>query len=322
VIQLGQYPAPLHTIAHISDTHFLGGGRPLYGSVPTDEHVSQALAQLEASGAKPEAIVFTGDLADLGEPDAYTRLRGLVEPVAERLGATVVWVMGNHDERLHYSRQLFDTVHTDETDPFEIPQDRVYDINGVRIIALDTTVPGYHHGDLTAPQLDWLGETLATPAPHGTLLAMHHPPIPTPLLVAMGMLELQEQSRLADVIRGTDVKAILAGHLHYSTHSTFAGIPVSVAAATCYTLDLTAKDRILSGVDFGQAFNVVHVYDDRIVHSIVPVGDTTEVTGFSAEHWAQIEAMTPEQRIEMFSSKKSPFNSQEAASSDQATASD
>ncbi|MBN9151310.1 MAG: phosphodiesterase [Micrococcales bacterium] len=310
MIQLGQYPAARHVIAHISDTHFLGGGRPLYGSVPTDDHLSQALAQLEASGAKPEAIVFTGDLADLGEPDAYTRLRGLVEPVAQRLGAQIIWVMGNHDERPHYSKQLFDADATDET------QDRVYDIGGLRIISFDTSVPGYHHGDLTQAQLDWLTDVLAAPAPHGTLLAVHHPPIPTPLLEAMGMLELQDQKRLAEVIRGTDVRAILAGHLHYSTHSTFAGIPVSVAAATCYTLDLTAKDRILSGVDFGQAFNLVHVYDDQIVHSIVPVGETAEVTGFSAEHWAEIEAMTPEQRLEMFSSKSSSFNSREAASSD------
>lgn len=310
MIQLGQYPAARHVVAHISDTHFLGGGRPLYGSVPTDAHLSRALTQLEASGAAPEAIVFTGDLADLGEPDAYSRLRDLVEPVAGRLGAQVIWVMGNHDERQEYSQRLFDT------EPTDAPQDRVYDVGGLRIIALDTTVPGYHHGDLTSSQLDWLTTVLATPAPHGTLLTMHHPPIPTPLLEAMGMLELQDQQRLADVIQGTDVRAILAGHLHYSTHSMFAGIPVSVAAATCYTLDLSAKDRILSGVDFGQAFNLVHIYEDRVVHSIVPIGDPPEVTAFSADGWAQIEAMTPEQRREMFSNKRSPFNLGEATSSD------
>lgn len=310
MIQLGQYPAANHVIAHISDTHFLGGGRPLYGSVPTDQHLNQALNQLEASGAKPEAIVFTGDLADLGEPDAYVRLRGIVEPFAERLGARIIWVMGNHDERPEYSKQLFDI------EPTELPQDRVYDIGGLRIISLDTSVPGYHHGDLVQAQLDWLTDVLATPAPHGTLLAVHHPPIPTPLLEAMGMLELQDQARLAEVIRGSDVRAILAGHLHYSTHSTFAGVPVSVAAATCYTLNLTAKDRILSGVDFGQAFNLVHVYDDQIVHSIVPVGDTAEVTGFSSDNWAQIESMTPEQRLEMFSNKRSPFNSPGAPNTD------
>ncbi|TAL43517.1 MAG: phosphodiesterase [Salinibacterium sp.] len=300
MIQLGQYPAASHVIAHISDTHLLDGGAPLYGSVNTIDHVTRALAQLERSSAKPEALVFTGDLADLGEPDAYERLLNIVQPVADRMGAQIIWVMGNHDERPNYSRLLFGV----ESDA---PQDRVYSINGLRIISLDTSVPGYHHGELTDEQLVWLSDELSEAAPHGTLLALHHPPIPTPLLEAMGMLELRDQPRLADVIRGSDVRAILAGHLHYSTHSTFAGIPVSVAAATCYTLDLSAKDRLLSGVDFGQSVNVVHVYRDQVVHSTIPIGDTTEVSGFGNEAWAQLEAMTPEQRTETFSKKTSSF---------------
>jgi 3',5'-cyclic AMP phosphodiesterase CpdA len=131
----------------------------------------------------------------------------------------------------------------------------------------------------------------------------------------MGMLELQHQERLAAVLRGSDVRGILAGHLHYSTHSTFAGIPVSVASATCYTLDLSAEDRILSGVDFGQSINVVHVYEEQLVHSIIPVGDTTEVSGVPAAGWEQIAAMTAEERLEMFSRKDSPFNSAEVESS-------
>ena len=308
MIQLGQYPAPSHVIAHVSDTHLLAGGRPLYGKVNTIEHLGQALAQLERSSAKPQAIVFTGDLADLGEPDAYTRLREIVEPAAARMNAQVIWVMGNHDERPEYSRLLFD----EESDA---PQDRVYDIDGLRIISFDTTVPGYHHGAITDDQLDWLADVLSSPAPHGTLLAVHHPPIPTPLLEAMGILELQDQPRLAEVLRGTDVRGILAGHLHYSTHSTFAGIPVSVASATCYTLDLSAEDRLLSGVDFGQSVNVVHVYEEQLVHSVIPVGNTPEITGQPSAAWAQIEAMTHEQRLEVLSAKNSAFNAAEVQSS-------
>ncbi|TQL47618.1 3',5'-cyclic AMP phosphodiesterase CpdA [Homoserinimonas aerilata] len=300
--RLGQHPAPTHTIAHISDTHFLAEGRRLYGEIATERNLEQALKQLERSDIRPQALVFTGDLADLGEPDAYARLRAIVEPAAQRMGADVIWVMGNHDERLQYSQGLFDEVGS------EAPQDRVYDVDGLRIVSLDTSVPGYHHGSLDDEQLDWLTDVLATPAPHGTLIAVHHPPIPTPLLWAMEMLELHGQDRLQRVIEGTDVRGVLAGHLHYSTHSTIGSIPVSVAAATCYTLDLSAKGRLLSGVDAGQAINIVHTYPDRIVHSSVPLGETVEITGFSSDHRAQIEAMSFEQRLEMFSNKRSPFN--------------
>lgn len=335
MIQLGQYPAASHVVAHLSDTHLLAGGAPLYGSVDTVGHLGRALASLERSTAKPQAIIVTGDLADLGERDAYRRLRSVVEPAAERMGAQIIWVMGNHDERADYSRELFgdapdslDDSRPDRSeserigadpdplpDPntglaadFAGPQNRVYDIDGLRVISFDSTVPGYHHGDVTPEQLDWLAATLATPAPHGTLLAMHHPPIPTPLLEAMGILELRHQPELAAVLRGSDVRAILAGHLHYSTHSTFAGIPVSVASATCYTLDLSAGDRLLSGVDAGQSINVVHVYREQVVHSVIPVADTTEVTRYPATVWAAIEAMTPEERLEALSSKASTFD--------------
>ncbi|NYD68007.1 metallophosphoesterase [Agromyces atrinae] len=299
----GQHPPASHVIAHLSDPHFLGGSRPLHGAVDQYANLDRTLATLEATGVRPAAIVFTGDLTDLGEPDAYVRLRETVEPVASRLGAEVVWVMGNHDERAPFAELLLDA-----DGDLDAPQDRVHEFDGLRIIALDSTVPGYHHGEFSDAQLAWLADELQTQAPHGTLLAMHHPPIPTPLLEAMAILELQEQERLADVIRGTDVRGILGGHLHYSTHSTFAGVPVSVASASCYTLDLAAPGRLLSGVDGGQSFDLVHVYADRLVHSTVPLVDAPEVSVFPESARVVLERMTPAERLEAFSNKRSTFD--------------
>jgi Icc protein len=69
-------------------------------------------------------------------------------------------------------------------------------------------------------------------------------------------------------------------------------------------------------VNADQAMNLVHVYEESIVHTIVPIGDRAEITGFSTEFAPQIEAMTFEQRLEMFSNKRSPFNlGEEAATS-------
>jgi 3',5'-cyclic AMP phosphodiesterase CpdA len=310
MMRLGQYPPAGHVLAHISDTHLLGEGRALYGKVPVEQRLASLLARLEACPIVPDALVFTGDLTDLGEADAYRRLRAVVDPVATRLGAEVVWVMGNHDERAAYAALLFDEGETDA------PQDRVHDVRGLRVISLDTTVPGYHHGEITSSQLEWLTRVLSTPARHGSILAMHHPPVPTPLEV-MAVLELHDQPALAEVLRGSDTRLILGGHLHYSTHSLFAGIPVSVAAATCYTLDLGANaERILSGVDGGQSFDFVHVYDEQVVTSTVPAPAFTEVTGFSSSYRPMIEAMTSNERREQLSNKTSPLNLNEAAASD------
>jgi 3',5'-cyclic AMP phosphodiesterase CpdA len=293
-----------HVIAHISDTHLLGGGRKLFSTVDVAQNLTRVLDRLRSGDQQIDALVFTGDLADVAEVDAYRWLRGQVEPAAAELGAKLVWVMGNHDERNVYSRELFD----DESDD---PQDRVHDVGGLRIISLDTSVPGYHHGAITDAQLEWLTAELATPAKHGTVLAMHHPPIEAhnPFVRIIG---LDERDRLAAVIAGTDVRTILAGHLHYSTFGQFAGVPVGVASATCYTVDMGA-DRafLLSAVDGAQSINLVHVYESDIVHSIVPVEIYEQIAAYPAVLRTIAEAMSDDEVREMVSNKNSEFNTAE-----------
>lgn len=295
-VQFGQYPPARRTIVHLSDTHLLGGNRPLGGRFDTEQNLLRALEAVEGLGIRPDAIVFTGDLTDLGEPDAYRALRAAVEPVAARLGAPVVWVAGNHDERTALRRDLLDLA------PSEEPVTSVHDLGGLRLIALDTTVPGWHHGDLDDAQLAWLRAELADPAPLGTILAMHHPPLPSHIPL-FDILELRDQSRLADAIAGTDVRAIIAGHLHHSTSGTFAGVPVSVAAATCYTMDLARPAASVNGMDAGQSFHLVHVYDDTITHAVVPVVDAETSDFFSPAWVAQMAALSPQERLEAFSRK-------------------
>ena len=299
--QLGQYGPPQHVIAHLSDPHLLAGGVLQYAAVDTEAGLRLALDRLAAVDPPPQALVFTGDLADKAEPAAYARLREIVEPAAAAMGAEVVWVMGNHDERSDYSLGLFG-------EASESPQDRVHEIDGLRIISLDTSVPGYHHGALSDEQLAWLAEVLAAPAEYGTLLALHHPPLPLPMLRAAELIELLDQDRLAAVLEGSDVRGILAGHLHFSTYSLFAGIPVSVASATCYTSDPAPVERFVSGVSSGQAFTMVHVYADRLVHTIVPLDRGVEVSAVGLDIMAAVEDLSPEEARELASNKTSPFN--------------
>lgn len=265
-MRTAEYPAPDRILLHLSDTHLRSGDSPLFDRIDSAARLLTALEVIEATGVRPDALIFTGDLADLGERDAYSAIRELVEPFARRLGAPVLWVMGNHDDRAGFRSELLDETVGDLTRTV----DRVYELDGLRVITLDTTVPGHHHGELSDDQLAWLRAELATPAPLGTILAMHHPPVPSVLPLAASV-ELHDQHRLAAVLRGTDVRTIIAGHLHYSTFATFAGIPVSVASATCYTQDLTVPVGGTRPQDGAQAFNVMHVYDDTIVHSVVPV---------------------------------------------------
>ncbi len=85
-MQLGQYAAPTHVIAHLSDPHLLADGALQYGSIDTEAGLRLALARLRNVQPRPQIIVFTGDLADKAEPAAYARLREIVEPAAAAIG--------------------------------------------------------------------------------------------------------------------------------------------------------------------------------------------------------------------------------------------
>lgn len=313
-VQMGQYPQASHLIAHLSDTHFLGAGadgagRLLYGAVDTDSTVHRAMARLEESGLTIDALVFTGDIADRGEADAYRRVRDIVEASAERMGSALIWVMGNHDDRRAFRTELLRTEGPSSgqgnSEGQDAPVDRVIDVHGLRVVSLDTSVPGYHHGEVTPDQLAWLRGVLSEPAEHGSVLALHHPPVPTALPL-MTILELRDQAALAGVLAGSDVRAILGGHLHYATTGLFAGIPVSVAAATCYTIDAAAPPRRLTGLGGGQSINLVHVYPDQVVHSNVPLGAFDVVTRFDPDYLAAMEALSPADRLQAFSRHAEP----------------
>lgn len=274
---------PSHTLLHISDTHFAQNGDLLHGVVDADAGLRKLLDRLQGIGMRPDALVFTGDLIDGGGEDSYRRLRAIVEPAAEALGAKVIWLPGNHDDLAPFRAGLLDT------EPSTEPIDQVFDLNGLRIIAVDSSVPGYHHGDLTDGQFEWLADVLRNPAPRGSILALHHPPLVSPLELLNGH-PLNNQDRLADLLFGTDVRAILAGHTHYASMSTFAGIPLAVASATCYTQDLLIPQPSLRGQYGGQSFNIVQVFDDQIVHSVVQIGDYETVYEYTAEQAAALAA--------------------------------
>jgi Icc protein len=269
----------VRTLVHLSDTHVVPEGQLLYGKIDALANLRAALAMVEAASLQPTAIVITGDLTDTGEPDAYDRFRRVVEPAAERIGAPVVYVMGNHDERGAFRSSLLGAEATTE------PVDHVVHAGDLRIIAMDSSIPGRIHGRLEPEQLDWLREELATPAPAGTVLAMHHPPLADERPIAEAML-LHGPERLAEVVAGSDVRAVLAGHTHSPGAGVLAGIPVWVAGAIAYTIDYTVVDHggdgtspgassvgVLRGV-YGSTFSRVDLSDHGAVATSVPVALT------------------------------------------------
>ncbi|MFJ4253934.1 metallophosphoesterase [Microbacterium sp. NPDC090003] len=281
---LTEHPRPSHTFVHISDTHLPGERSPLYGSgTDADANLALMLSRLVSSGLRPDALLMTGDMADRGDASAYRRLRALVAPAAEALGCEVVWAAGNHDSRAEMRAELGlgpavsgtagETVAEDAADA---PITEVRWFGGLRVIVVDSNVPGAHWGEVSSAQLAWLQAELEVAAPAGTLLLMHHPPLPTVLDLAV-TVELRSQADLAAVLRGTDVRSILSGHVHHPSFGTFAGIPVAVASSSAYGQDLAQPLGATRGQDAAQGYNLVHVYADSVVHSVVSLERGSDV---------------------------------------------
>lgn len=83
---------------------------------------------------------------------------------------------------------------------------------------------------------------------------------------------------------------------------------MSVASARCDTSDPAPIDRFVSGVDAGQALTMVHAYDDRLVHTLVPLERGTEVSHLGSDITEALESVPIEQARELASSKTSRFN--------------
>lgn len=275
-MRIAEHPRPRHVLAHFSDTHLRHPGSPLVrGVLDPRVPLGELLAGLLLSGHAPEALLFTGDLSDDGTPESYRELRALVEPIAAELGARVIWLNGNHDDRATLRTELLGQPAAAG------PINQVHWLGGLRVLCLDSTVPGHDYGEIAEESLAWLAANLAEPAPEGTILAMHQPPVPVVQDLAASW-ELVGQDLLAGVVRGSDVRCILGGHFHQTSFGQFAGALVSAVTATSYTQDLFTG-RGSRGQAGGQGFNLVRVYDDTVNHTLVPIGRHASVTATRTE---------------------------------------
>ena len=134
----------------------------------TAEHLARAVAHLNALEPRPDVVLATGDLVERGEAGEYERLREQLEP----LRMPVYLVPGNHDDRVMLPRVLDRHRYLPRDGGFI--QYTVEDWP-VRLVALDTLIPGESGGRLCAERLAWLDARLAE-APRAADRGVHAPP--------------------------------------------------------------------------------------------------------------------------------------------------
>jgi 3',5'-cyclic-AMP phosphodiesterase len=218
-----------YELIQISDVHLVTAGT-LFEGIDSQAHLELACAAVRAADRTFDAILLTGDLVDGGGAEAYHRLAALIDALCAEVGVPAIHVPGNHDDPELFADILGPAIGPDGT------LDHVTTVGGLRIVVLDSNVRRAGHGELRPHQFRWLADTLAEPAADGTVLVLHHPPLPasSPYLEDY-ILDPAHRARLAAALRGTDVRMIVSGHYHQPIGGVLAGIPVWCGGATSYT---------------------------------------------------------------------------------------
>jgi 3',5'-cyclic-AMP phosphodiesterase len=214
-------------IAQISDLHVRLPGELAYGRIDSAANIARCVRHISGLNPTPDVVLATGDLVDSGLDAEYARLRELLAP----LRMPVYPIPGNHDEKNAYAAAFSGYAAAAGGALY-------YAVEGhaVRLIALDSVVPGEDGGALDDAQLDWLQATLASGRDRPTLVFLHHPPVATGFrLMDEIALDARSAARLGVIVeRNPQVERVVCGHVHRPVEVRWRGTVVSVCPSAAY----------------------------------------------------------------------------------------
>jgi Icc protein len=234
------------TFVHLTDLHIGDPAADSHLFSDTRATLREVLVQVSTITPKPSFIVASGDLANRGDAESYE----LLAEIMAGSDLPVVYALGNHDTREGFYRGMLGR-DFDLDAPFF--HDRV--IDGVHIVTLDSTTPGFIGGSIEEEQFAWLERVLDTHADLPKLIVSHHPPAlgEGPDVTHWRHLIYPHSQRLGAMLRGRNILGILSGHIHHDRVSFWNGIPVIVGTGQHVATDILRPDvlRMVRGSSFG-----------------------------------------------------------------------
>lgn len=261
-------------LVQLSDTHVVAPGRLLMDRVDTPALLRQAVQRVLRLQPAPTAVIVTGDLVDRGSVEEYRYLRELLAPLAGPL-----WLLpGNHD-----AVPALRTAFPDHDYLQPVPGEAALApfvlyaqaLDSLRVVVLDTVVPGAPFGALCAARLHWLEHTLAQVPEVPTVLAMHHPPFRTGIAHMDEMGLRQGGPELEALLRRhPQVQRVICGHLHRTIVQGFGGTVAMTVPSTAHqiALDLRA-DGPAAWLMEPPGFGVHILRDGRVLSHVAASGE-------------------------------------------------
>jgi 3',5'-cyclic-AMP phosphodiesterase len=240
-------------VAQLSDIHADGSSQAL-------NRLDRVLSWLRPM--QPDAIIVSGDLAEYEHDESYQAIRGRLSAT----GSAFFVVPGNVDDHHALYQTFGGQMGWSGARPFNCVG-RVGD--QLRVIGLDVTVAGAHHGD-AAPVLDWLSGELNSGGPPALIFQHQHPFYCG--IDGKDRNTCRAGDELAQVITAASdqVLGLTCGHVHRPMFARFAGLPATMApsVAGANRLKLDGKDPAISDPP---GLLLHHWHDGRFVSHVVMV---------------------------------------------------
>jgi 3',5'-cyclic AMP phosphodiesterase CpdA len=257
-------------LVQLTDPHIREPGRLAYGRIDTAPYLRRAVASVLRLRQRPDAVVITGDLSDFGRAAEYAHLAELLAP----LPMPVYLMPGNHDDRDEMRRSFPSHAYLPPVDESIFVQYSVK-VGAIRLLTLDTVVPGHSHGTLCAERLAWLERQLEAARGEPVVIAMHHPPFRT-LIGHMDAIGLQAGGPELEalVARHPNVERVVCGHIHRAIDVRFGGTIASVSPAPGHQVALDLQPGAPSAWMLDPPGFRVHAWDgERLVTHLAASGE-------------------------------------------------
>jgi 3',5'-cyclic-AMP phosphodiesterase len=224
-------------IAQITDLHVRPEGLPANRVVESNVMTERAIDALLALRPRPDVVLITGDLTDCGLVEEYQEFKRLMR----RLDIPAYMVPGNHDRRDNFRRVLANYPSVVEDPQFV---QFVVDDFPLRLIALDTLVPGKAEGALCPRRLAFLEKALAREPDKPTVIFMHHPPFDCGILHMDRIRLIEGAQRFGEIVGAyRNVERILCGHHHRAIQARFAGTIASMSPGVAHQVEFDLSEE-------------------------------------------------------------------------------
>ncbi len=219
-------------LAQVSDLHLRPVGLAADRVVETNMLAERAFRAIARMRPTVDAVLLSGDLTESGVMAEY---EVLVTLLGRHIGCPVLAIPGNHDQRENFCARLAHLPGVIEDSEFV---QYTHDLGPLRLVMLDTVVPGAAHGQLCARRLEWLERTLSEAPAKPTIIVMHHPPFDCGI-AHMDRIKLMEPEEFVAIVgRHPEVRRILCGHVHRPATTRIAHAIATIAPSIAHQVAL------------------------------------------------------------------------------------